>query len=67
MNDQDTKNTSQSEQDAEHREETPVAMSDDEAAHVVGGTGSSYTPQQYDNWEAQGTADRSQHGPGSGE
>ena len=49
----------------------PEDLSDGEAEAVVGGTGSSggggYTQQQYDQWEKQGTADRSDHGPGSGE
>lgn len=51
--------------------EQPQPLDDAEAAQVVGGTGSSseggFTQEQYDQWESQGTANRSGHGPGSGE
>ena len=45
---------------------TPKPLDDEEAKGVVGGTGN-YSQEQYDNWEGQGPADRSGHGPGSGE
>ena len=46
--------------------EKSKALDDEELKSVVGGTGN-YSQQQYDEWENQGPADRSQHGPGSGE
>ena len=50
---------------SEHKDK-PRPLTKDEAEAVVGGTGD-YSQEQYDKWENQGPADRSGHGPGSGE
>jgi len=54
-----------SKDEAKKTDENSKPITDEEAKGAVGGA--RFTQAQYDRWNRMGPADRSNHGPGSGE